>query len=265
MGVAGATVLGDWQVLGGDPCNQFSNTTLPSDDITSSSVLLVHNGSCHHSQQSLSLSGQLISCQLTCMDQQCMLLERLSSELLVDDMLCVIIEPDQTVHCLWSALHITFNPTEGSGDIDQSLDPLLPNGINCSDSISNLVTNMTGVVFIAQPLPSLNTTCPPPWDSNVNLSSCDSNTNHTTTSECVCQAYSSVPGYSCFWNQISRVTGERCERCPPVCLSKTHSLHFAQLIIGLLLFTPGFPIGRLTITLILSDIIGRAPQVNIRL
>ena len=98
----------------------------------------------------------------------------------------------------------------------------------------------------------------------VNLKPCFHNYSQNTTNQsiCVCQAFSSVQEYRCFWNQYSRITGEFCERCPATCLSETHSLNFVQLIIGLLLYAPGFPIGRLIITLICSDIIGRAPQVG---
>ena len=99
-------------------------------------------------------------------------------------------------------------------------------------------------------------------EHNVNLTSCLIPSRNTTNqSSCVCQAFSSVAGYSCFWNQVSRITGEFCERCPPTCLSETHSLNFVQLIIGLLLFSPGYPIGRLTLTFLLSDYLGGKSQV----
>ena len=261
LSIAGASILGDWQVLGGDPCNQFSNTSLLNDDIISSSLLVFNNGSCHCSRQPHSLSSdQFVSCQSMCTSQQCQLLEELATELMVgdSDMVCVSLADDERLHCLWSEHHLVY---EGPRDIDPSVDPH-----SCTECVTGLLS--AGVVFIIDQ-PSLpislceicdnSTICPA-----VDLSSCDSleSSNH---SECVCQAYSTVPGYSCFWNQVSRVTGERCERCPPVCLSENHSLHLAQLIIGLLLFTPGFPFGRLTITLILSDIIGRAPQVSVKL
>ena len=78
---------------------------------------------------------------------------------------------------------------------------------------------------------------------------------------CVCEAFSGVDEYQCFWNQISRVTGKFCPRCQKACLSTTHSLYFPQLIVGLALFTPAYPIGRLTLSVITSDILGNVPQV----
>ena len=99
-------------------------------------------------------------------------------------------------------------------------------------------------------------------EDNVDLTSCLSPSRNTTNqSICVCQAFSSVAGYNCFWNQVSRITGEFCERCPPTCLSEAYSLNFVQLIIGLLLFAPAYPFGRLTPVFILSDYLGGKSQV----
>ena len=114
-----------------------------------------------------------------------------------------------------------------------------------------------------------NSTCP---DSDLNcladkygvdLSNCIlSDITVDNKSSCVCEAFSTVDEYQCFWNQKSRVTGKFCPRCQKACLSTTHSLYFPQLIVGLALFTPAYPIGRLTLSVITSDILGNVPQVS---
>ena len=101
--------------------------------------------------------------------------------------------------------------------------------------------------------------------NDVDLASCWMSENATNQSSCVCNAFSNVSDYNCFWNQNSRITGKFCERCSRSCLGSTHSLYFPQLLVGLILFTPVYPIGRLTITVIASDIIGNAPQVRVQL
>ncbi len=92
---------------------------------------------------------------------------------------------------------------------------------------------------------------------NIDLSPCDSN----ASASCVCEAFSDSP-YHCFWNPNSRLSGEYCPRCEPLCRSVDHSINFAQLIVGLCLFTPGFPMSRVVLTVIVSDCIGDASQVS---
>ena len=61
--------------------------------------------------------------------------------------------------------------------------------------------------------------------------------------QCVCDAINNVTDYQCFWNPLSRITGDYCERCRHVCLSKTRSLNFIQLIFGVIFFLQAFPWG----------------------
>ena len=62
---------------------------------------------------------------------------------------------------------------------------------------------------------------------------------------------------------MSRVTGDYCDRCREVCLSKSHSLNFVQLFIGITAMTIWQPPGRLVVTAIASDLYGENSQVNI--
>ena len=77
---------------------------------------------------------------------------------------------------------------------------------------------------------------------------------------CVCEALSGPP-YHCFWNPNSRLTGEYCPRCNPLCRSVDYSLTFEQFLVGLMFLVLSFPMGRTTLTLVVSDGLGNAPQV----
>ena len=310
LNAVGAAVLVDWQVLGGDPCNQFNNVSFVTLTSENSSIMLntgtpnlmVSNGSCQMEVYSPvvahSTSGYLVSCHRQCMDTECLLLEGIAPSMSTEEennqLLCFLsLEARMStdnVYCWWSAhglfVQLNLSPDEGSGDTDR----IIPAGESCSQNITHVVTrfpNTSGIVAVltVQQSSTLDSVCElinqtseasavcassqtclaAAEENNVNLTSCISldSTNSSNQTRCVCQAFSSVPGYSCFWNQVSRITGEYCERCPPTCLSEMYSLNFIQVIIGLLLFTPGFPFGRLTITLILSDIVGQAPQVSV--
>ena len=78
---------------------------------------------------------------------------------------------------------------------------------------------------------------------------------------CVCEALSGPP-WHCFWNPNSRLTGEYCPRCNPLCRSVDNSLTFGQFLVGFMFLVLGFQIGRTTLTLVVSDAMGNAPQVR---
>ena len=78
---------------------------------------------------------------------------------------------------------------------------------------------------------------------------------------CFCEALGRSHGYDCFWNPVSRLTGEYCERCHQVCLSQSHTLNFVQLIIGVILLSYSYAPGRLLVASIASDIAKNKPQV----
>ena len=229
--IAGSSILGDWQSIGGDPCNQFNNNlTLPADNVTIQ-LVAPFNGT--------PTTLTVTDCDTRCDTSLCDQLTRISDSLGPDSTVCVQLDDDemqQLLQCVWTNMFLTLDTaaqqweTESSGAHD-------------------------GTVFLVFRIISNNTL-------SCELSSCDSSSNHTTTSECVCQAYSSVPGYSCFWNQISRVTREHCDTCLPTCLSRTHSLYFAQFIAALIFFSPIYPIGRLSLTFIMSDCASGQSQVS---
>ena len=71
----------------------------------------------------------------------------------------------------------------------------------------------------------------------------------------------SGPPEECFWNQNSRVTGIFCDECVKLCRSRRTSLNFVQLLIGLLIFSPSFPIMRTVLSVLVSDGMGKEGQV----
>ena len=75
-----------------------------------------------------------------------------------------------------------------------------------------------------------------------------------------CHNHSGPPD-ECFWNQYSRVTGAYCEECEKLCRSERTSLNFAQLLIGLAVFSPAFACSRITLSILASDGMGKEGQV----
>lgn len=72
----------------------------------------------------------------------------------------------------------------------------------------------------------------------------------------------STSEHQCFWNPESRVTGDHCATCAPVCLSTQTSLHFAQFTIGFALATSFLPIGLYFGVVVASNFAGKRFQVN---
>ena len=81
---------------------------------------------------------------------------------------------------------------------------------------------------------------------------------------CVCEALSGPP-YHCFWNPNSRLTGEYCPRCNPLCRSVDYSLTFGQFLVGLIFLVLSYQIGRTTLTLVVSDALGSTSQVKFKI
>ena len=75
-----------------------------------------------------------------------------------------------------------------------------------------------------------------------------------------CEAQSSS-GHQCFWNPQSRVTGEFCNTCLPVCLSKQTTINFYQFTAGTLLLSVAPPLGLVFVSAITSDITSVESQV----
>ena len=89
----------------------------------------------------------------------------------------------------------------------------------------------------------------------------DNNASLTPSCE-LCRMHSGDP-YRCFFNPDARISKEYCADCRPFCRSKLHTLNFAQFMIGVCLFGLGFPMMRISLTIILSDSMGSASQVSI--
>ena len=78
---------------------------------------------------------------------------------------------------------------------------------------------------------------------------------------CVCESFSGVSEFNCFWNPHSRVTGRDCQRCARLCRSHSHSLNLIQFLVGISLIGSIVPFGRISITLIASDALAGESQV----
>ena len=76
----------------------------------------------------------------------------------------------------------------------------------------------------------------------------------------MCRRHSGEP-YQCFFNPDARISKEYCADCRPFCRSELHTLTFAQFLIGVCLFGLGFPMMRISLTIMLSDSLGSASQV----
>lgn len=97
---------------------------------------------------------------------------------------------------------------------------------------------------------------------NISLEQCEDEVTVNVNASCVCEAFSGRP-YHCFWNPQSRLTGKECPRCTKLCRSKDRSLNFVQFVVGMSLVSICIPLGRIVLTLIASDAMGRGSQVNI--
>ena len=103
-------------------------------------------------------------------------------------------------------------------------------------------------------------------ESGVNLEECGVEQSLTNgiidvNASCVCEAFSGVSEFRCFWNPHSRVTGRDCQRCARLCRSHSHSLNLVQFLLGMALICSIIPSGRIAITLIASDALAGGSQV----
>ena len=98
--------------------------------------------------------------------------------------------------------------------------------------------------------------------SNVDLTHCiDDDIMLVENASCVCEAFSDAHEYHCFWNPHSRVTGRDCERCARLCRSHDRSLNLVQFLIGISIVSSIIVIGRISITVIVSDALAGESQV----
>ena len=68
--------------------------------------------------------------------------------------------------------------------------------------------------------------------------------------------------YHCHWIPKSFVTGELCVACPAICRGVGHTLNFIQFIIGAIIFQISYPISRVAIVMVLSDVVSKDYQVG---
>ena len=74
----------------------------------------------------------------------------------------------------------------------------------------------------------------------------------------------STSSHQCFWNPQSRVTGEHCSTCLPICLSQQTSLNFYQFNVGVFLTAMGSVLGYMFINALNSDVTPMRNQVRIK-
>ncbi len=301
LSILGALIAADWQSIMGDPCDQFSadnfvpfpdcsaallyeqepsghypihvrpsglaiygtlNTSNSAPDVFMNSSLLEQFGS-------FELVSSCTDCTSTSFleSHSAAITEALQQEMY--SLACQIDLSKKKLDCFWPeeakcfslALDYQQNSTENhTVDIDvrtQNSTWLLnvsEDNIQCLRSLCNDNTTRNTSSYCVDK--STDYRCLA-VEHEADLSVCDGN----TSASCVCEAFSGSP-YHCFWNPNSRLTGEYCSRCEPLCRSQKHSIHFAQFVIGLSLVTYAFPMGRLSITLIASDALGIASQVS---
>lgn len=173
LALMGSLISADWQSIGGDPCDQFSNKQSDSSNFTFD----------------------------------------------------------------WNDSNISSNLSIGSGFIP------LP------DSIDDL-----GCVIDPG---SFHCTAA---EHGISLEQCKDDVTLNVNASCVCEAFSGSP-YHCFWNPQSRVTGRECPRCTELCRGQDRSLNIVQFLVGISLVSSSVPLGRITLTLIASDAIGKGSQV----
>ena len=82
---------------------------------------------------------------------------------------------------------------------------------------------------------------------------------HLNTKQCEARRN---PGHKCFWNPLSRVTGDECGTCYEGCLSLQTSLNFYQYAVGVFLVGVGSTLEYIFNFALLSDIIPPENQVN---
>lgn len=74
-----------------------------------------------------------------------------------------------------------------------------------------------------------------------------------------CEAHSE---HSCHWIPDSLLTKKHCYDCQPICRSTKKTLSFAQFCIGAMLLMLSIPIGRESLTAVISDSVARELQVS---
>ena len=66
--------------------------------------------------------------------------------------------------------------------------------------------------------------------------------------------------YHCHW--IPKSTGTLCEACPAICRGIDHTLNFIQFTIGAFIYRSTISLGRISIMIVISDVISKDYQVH---
>ena len=69
--------------------------------------------------------------------------------------------------------------------------------------------------------------------------------------------------YQCHWVPDSLITKKRCHDCQPICRGIDRTLNFFQFSVGAVILMLSIPIGRESLTAVLSDNVGRELQVRL--
>ena len=101
------------------------------------------------------------------------------------------------------------------------------------------------------------------WDTDNNSSSLGLELlmNSSATAVELCESQSTSK-HKCFWNPKSRVTGEHCTTCRPVCLSTQKSLNFIQFTTGMVIITIILQPGLVFFSVVASNITKKRHQVS---
>ena len=288
---SGTILASDWQAIGGDPCDHFNS---------SMNVSSAECYPCFHSKTpyipdfdtnetyNVTLSQELVS-NYVFTTGECTLCSTNSTDstelmrnfgLAVSDLslICLISENTSSgaLHCYWWFNKYCFNITlteiegmltdTGSGSTTSTWPTSCNGELLCNSTLHSIKKEgEQNSAILEFGMESATTDClsfkcsSQTYNHLLNtdrtdLDSCDSNTS------CICESFSGPP-YNCFWNPNSRITGEYCPRCEPLCRSSDHSLNFIQFAVGVSLITLAFPVGRATLTLITSDAMGHTSQV----
>ena len=279
LSLTGSLILTDWQSLRGrDPCTQLEPPTVINDTRVLSAAVIGRN--CYYIDVSSSVdinatvSPIVLSCVNSCVDHTtCDLLQNLS---IVEE----TSNDSMTINCLWkedeSRVYLSCYKPFSKQFIELLPDQLLTDYYYSYEagSSGDHDMNSTSCPSVSPRFPeedqfvlSLHSHQQLDCESMSHLSGsfslsqwaeCEATTNDS--SQCICEGSSSEE--QCFWNPSSRISDTYCERCRPVCLSKDHSLSFPQLIIGAFVLALGYPMGRMTLTILASDGLGEASQVS---
>ena len=292
--ISGSVLASDWQAISGDPCDRFNGNVNASDECH----LFFHSLKFYVQEFDTSetcnvtltvesinstFSGECTPCSTDSTDSADLIR---NFGLAVSDHSLVCLDSENTsfstshnLNCYWWFNENCYSMT--LTEIDSGL-PDTSSGsttsiwpISCESSGGELVYNSTlptlgkdgtqNFVILEFGMESATTDCltlkcssqthsHPLYMDRTDLDSCNS------SSSCICESFSGPP-YNCFWNPNSRITGEYCPRCEPLCRSSDHSINFIQFILGISLMTLAFPVGRATLTLITSDAMGHTSQV----